>query len=157
MGLVGKGRERRVLWLLFGNNTTARLAELSVAAAGLEVGQLFEELDMVFALKKGPTRLVPFELLAGGNLVREVVVEVAEFLGPVGGAGVELSFLPLDEVLEQQRRAMRTAGIVYTKLTTVRRIRIRPDPNCVAGSKLKTQIRIRTLVITKKSCPQKVE
>ena len=155
MGLVGKGRERRVLWLLFGNNTTASLAELSVAAAGLEVGQLFEELDMVFALKKGPTRLVPFELLAGGNLVREVVVEVAEFLGPVGGAGVDLSFLSLDEVLEQQRRAMRTAGIVYTKLTTVRRIRIRPDPNCVAGSKLKTQIRIRTLVFTKKKLSSK--
>ncbi len=55
-----------------------------------KICQLFIQLDMIFVLHEGSASLVPFEQLAGRNLVPLVVVKIAEFLGAVGRTGVEL-------------------------------------------------------------------
>ena len=75
--------------------------------------QLFEQLTVIFALEQMFARFGPAQQFPGGDFVRFVVLEVAEFLGPVGRAGVELSrcFAASPAgILEEKGGAVRTAG-----------------------------------------------
>jgi hypothetical protein len=107
------GAQQRIL---FQQQTTAGLAEMTPRPTCKETRQLFVQLDMIFVLHEGSASLGPFEQLAGRNLVPLVVVKVAEFLGAVGRTGVELPSVVTTTavataagVLEQQGGAVRAA------------------------------------------------
>ncbi len=75
------GDEQRIL---FQQQTTAGLAEMTLRPTCQEICQLFIHLNMIFVLHEGSASFGPFEQLAGRNLVPLVVVKIAEFLGAVG-------------------------------------------------------------------------
>jgi hypothetical protein len=104
--------------ILSQQQTTAGLAEMTPRPTCQELRQLFVQLDMIPVLHEGSAGLVPFEQLAGRNLVPLVVVKIAEFLGAVGRTGVELPRVVTTAtaaaataagVLEQQGGAVRAA------------------------------------------------
>jgi hypothetical protein len=107
------GAQQRILSQ---QQTTAGLAEMAPRPTCKEICQLFIQLDVIFVLQEDSPGLVPFEQLAGRNLVPLVVVKIAELLGAVGRTGVELPRVVTTAaaataagVLEQQGGTVRAA------------------------------------------------